>query len=164
MNGPAALRRGVVLALAVGLLVVIGATRHAAQVPPSFETSALTIVLGDDRRHDFAVEVARTPDQLAYGLMFRQRLAANAGMLFDYRPPQPVSMWMKNTMIPLDMLFVDAAGRIVQIAQRAVPHSTALIASDGPVRAVLELNGGTVARLGIAVGDRLRHPIFAAVK
>lgn len=81
-------------------------------------------------------------------------------MLFDYKEPTMATMWMRNTLIPLDMLFVDAQGRIVNIRQRAVPQSLDVIAAATPVRAVIELNGGTAARLGIAPGDRVIHPIF----
>jgi uncharacterized protein len=112
-------------------------------------------------RHSFTVEIARTPAQMERGLMFRDRLAPDRGMLFLYETEQPVSFWMKNTLIPLDLIFADSSGRILQIAQRAVPLSTELISSEQPVRAVLEVNGGTAARLGIAVGDRLLHPALA---
>ncbi len=92
--------------------------------------------------------------------MFRQSLAADAGMLFDFKTPSMATMWMKNTLIPLDMLFVDEAGHIVNIAERTVPGSLATIAAAAPVRAVIELNGGTAARLGIRPGDRVVYPIF----
>ncbi|MHA1114055.1 MAG: DUF192 domain-containing protein [Alphaproteobacteria bacterium] len=109
-------------------------------------------------RHVFSVEVARTLDSQARGLMFRRRLAPDAGMLFLYEPPRPIVMWMRNTFIPLDMIFFAADGRITRIVERAVPRSEARIPSGGPVRGVLEVNAGTAARLGIAPGDRLRHP------
>jgi uncharacterized membrane protein (UPF0127 family) len=92
--------------------------------------------------------------------MFRQSLAPDAGMLFDFGSPSRAMMWMKNTLIPLDMLFVDAQGRIVNIHERAVPGSLATIAAAAPVRAVIELNGGTAARLQIRPGDRVIFPIF----
>ena len=112
--------------------------------------------------HKFAVEVATTPEQMEQGLMFRQSLAPDAGMIFDFKTPQPAMMWMKNTLIPLDMLFVDARGRVVNIHERAVPLSTAIIAAAAPVRAVIELNGGTTAHLGIKPGDRVIFPIFGS--
>ncbi len=93
--------------------------------------------------------------------MFRRSLPADGGMLFDFGRDQPVSMWMKNTLIPLDMLFIDRRGVIVNLHQRAVPHSLVPISSAGRVRAVLELNGGTVGRLKIKPGDRVLHPMFA---
>jgi uncharacterized protein len=124
-----------------------------------FATSELTIV-SSTGRHRFTVEVAETPAQMEQGLMFRRKLADNAGMLFDFKQPTMATMWMRNTLIPLDMLFVDAQGRIVNIHERAVPQSDDVIASAAPVRAVIELNGGTAARLGIVPGDKVQHPIF----
>jgi uncharacterized protein len=124
-----------------------------------FATSELTI-LSASGPHRFTVEVAETPAQMEQGLMFRRTMAPDAGMLFDYKAPVVATMWMKNTLIPLDMLFVDAQGRIVNIHQRAVPQSLDVIASAAPVRAVIELNGGTAERLGIVPGDKVQHPIF----
>ena len=110
--------------------------------------------------HAFTVELATTADQQATGLMYRREMAADAGMLFVYPPGSRVTMWMKNTLIPLDMLFIGPAGRITHIVERTVPMSTELIGSNGPVRAVLELNAGTASRLGIKPGDRVRHAAF----
>jgi len=124
-----------------------------------FEPAALTIARATGP-HRFTVEVAETPGQMEQGLMFRKTMAPDAGMLFDYKTPTLATMWMRNTLIPLDMLFVDAQGRIVNIQERAVPQSLDVIAAAAPVRAVIELNGGTAARLGIAPGDRVQHPIF----
>jgi uncharacterized protein len=124
-----------------------------------FATSELTIVSATGP-HRFTVEVAETPEQMEQGLMFRRAMAPDAGMLFDYKTPTVATMWMRNTLIPLDMLFVDARGRIVNIHQRAVPQTLDVIAAEAPVRAVIELNGGTAARLGIAPGDHVQHPIF----
>jgi uncharacterized protein len=124
-----------------------------------FPTSELTIVSATGP-HRFKVELAETPAQMTQGLMFRTSLAPDAGMLFDYKQPITATMWMRNTLIPLDMLFVDARGRIVNIHQRAVPQSLDVIAAAAPVRAVIELNGGTASRLGIEPGDRVVHPIF----
>ena len=125
----------------------------------NFPKAELTIVSAGGP-HKFTVELATTPAQMEQGLMFRQRLAADAGMLFDYRAPAMASMWMKNTLIPLDMLFVDERGRIINIHERAVPGSLDPIAAAAPARAVIELNGGTAARLGIRPGDRVLFPIF----
>ncbi len=124
-----------------------------------FPTSELTIVSASGR-HWFKVEIAQTPEQMTQGLMFRRSLAPDAGMLFDYKQPTAATMWMRNTLIPLDMLFVDTEGRIVNIHQRAVPQSLDVIAAAAPVRAVIELNGGTAARLGIEPGDQVVHPLF----
>jgi uncharacterized protein len=124
-----------------------------------FPKSELTIVSATGPHH-FAVEVAETPAQMEQGLMFRRQLAEDAGMLFDFKRPTMATMWMRNTLIPLDMLFVDARGRIVNIHERAVPQTDDVIASAAPVRYVIELNGGTAARLGIVPGDKVESPIF----
>jgi uncharacterized membrane protein (UPF0127 family) len=91
-------------------------------------------------------------------------MAPNAGMLFDYKVPQFIQMWMKNTLIPLDMIFIGQYGKVINITERAIPFSEAIIASDGKVRAVLELNGGTASRIGIKPGDRVLHQIFSGNK
>jgi uncharacterized protein len=109
----------------------------------------------------FAVEMATTPEEQAKGLMFRRSLPEGQGMLFDFHQEQPASFWMKNTYIPLDMIFIRADGRILRIAENTVPLSEALVTSGGPVRAVLEVNAGTARKLGIAAGDRVAHPIFS---
>lgn len=128
----------------------------------SFERSAVVIhTAGGARRFD--VEMAVTPDQRARGLQYRDELARDAGMLFDYGEPQQASMWMKNTYVPLDMLFIAADGRIVNIAEDTVPLSLTPIRSDGPVRAVLEVRAGTAERLGIEPGNRVEHAIFEDV-
>jgi uncharacterized protein len=109
----------------------------------------------------FGVEMAVTPEEQAKGLMFRRELPEKQGMLFDFRREQPTSFWMKNTYIPLDMIFIRADGRIRRIAESTTPLSEALVPSGGPVRAVLEVIGGTAKKLGIAPGDRVKHPIFS---
>ena len=114
--------------------------------------------------HRFTIELAATPDERARGLMYRQSMPADHGMLFDFQTPQPVGFWMKNTPLPLDMLFIDAAGAIVQIAADATPNSETPIISQEPIRAVLELNAGTSARLGITPGAKVRHPIFGGTE
>ena len=110
--------------------------------------------------HRFRIEVAVTPEQKATGLMFRRELAADAGMLFTYETPQIITMWMRNTYIPLDMIFVDSRGRVVSVAERTVPESLATIASAGPAVGVVEVPAGTAARLGIGPGARVQHPFF----
>src|SRR5271165_6892333 len=144
------------------LATAIGASSFAFLIGAQlqrFATSGLTIVSATGP-HRFTVEVAETPAQMEQGLMFRRAMDPDAGMLFDYKTPTMATMWMRNTLIPLDMLFVDAQGRIVNIHQRAVPQSLDVIAAAAPVRAVIELNGGTAARLGIAPGDQVQYPIF----
>jgi uncharacterized membrane protein (UPF0127 family) len=147
-----------VLRLGSAAVLTLSANASRAQLS-RFPTAELTIDTTGGRRK-FKVEVATTPEQLEQGLMFRKSLAPEAGMIFDFHGPQPAMMWMKNTLIPLDMLFVDTQGRIVDIHERAVPGSLETIGSGAPVRAVIELNGGTVARLGIRSGDQVHFPIF----
>jgi uncharacterized protein len=125
----------------------------------TFGTSELTIQTAAGPQK-FSIELALTDAQMEQGLMFRRSMAPNAGMLFDFKQPTPVTMWMKNTVIPLDMLFLDTSGKIIDIHERAVPYSTDIIASAMPSRYVIELNGGTVARLGIKLGDQVTSPYF----
>ena len=147
--------------LPVLVLLAMGLFRFSAGADlQQFPTSELTIISATGP-HRFKVELAKTPAQMTQGLMFRTSLAPDAGMLFEYQQPTMATMWMRNTLIPLDMLFVDAQGRIVNIHERAVPQSDDVIAAAEPVRAVIELNGGTAARLGIEPGDRVVHPIFS---
>jgi uncharacterized protein len=123
----------------------------------TFSTDKLTIETASGPRA-FRIEVARSGRQQAQGLMYRRRLAADAGMLFVYRRTQVIEMWMRNTFIPLDMLFIASNGRIAHIAERTTPQSLETISSREKVNFVLELNAGTVARLKIKIGDRVRSP------
>ena len=149
------------------LLILIAVTLAAWSAPAAaqsglvaFETGTLAIETAAGDTHDFRVEIAETPEQRAQGLMFRRHLDADAGMLFLFGSVEVRGMWMKNTLIPLDMLFIDETGKIVRIEERTVPHSLRAIVSGGPVSAVLELNAGTASRLAIEPGDRVRHPAF----
>lgn len=144
--------------LFAGLLAVVVAVTLAR----ADNLTPLSITTAAGSTHRFTVEFADTAERRAVGLMYRSSMAADHGMLFDFKSDQPVSMWMRNTRIPLDMLFIARDGRIVNIAERAVPFSETTIPSKGPVRAVLELNGGTTARLGIKPGDRVIHAMFKA--
>ena len=110
--------------------------------------------------HRISVEIADTPDTRATGLMHRDEMARDHGMLFDFGRTQPVSMWMKNTYLSLDMLFIRPDGSIARIAADTEPLSTRTISSGEPVNGVLELPAGTAARLGIKAGDRVEHPMF----
>jgi uncharacterized membrane protein (UPF0127 family) len=112
--------------------------------------------------HVFAVEIADTEPAREKGLMYRKSLPPGHGMLFDFHSEQPVGFWMKNTYIPLDMIFIRGDGRILNIAENAEPLSERVIQSAGPVLAVLEVAGGTARKLGIAPGDRVANPIFRA--
>ena len=122
-------------------------------------TAPLSIIT-DEATHAFKVEIADTPEAIRQGMMFRESMAPDAGMLFDFGEVRDVSMWMKNTLISLDMLFVFTDGRIHRIEARTEPESERVIPAGVPVRAVLELNANTAQRLGIKPGDRLRHPMF----
>jgi hypothetical protein len=126
----------------------------------SFEQGELEIVTQSGDVHRFDVELAIDPKQQSQGLMFRQRMAADSGMLFIYKPARDVVMWMQNTFLPLDMLFIKSNGFIVRIAERTVPQSTTRIPAGQKVTGVLELNGGTASRLGIKPGDQVRHSAF----
>jgi uncharacterized membrane protein (UPF0127 family) len=121
-------------------------------------------IVSADGAHHFIVEVAASSQARARGLMYRRKMARYAGMLFNYGYEQPVSMWMKNTFIPLDILFISKSGRIINVAERTVPHSLRAISSAGSVLAVLEVVAGTVERLNIKVGDDVRHAIFSPAR
>jgi Uncharacterized conserved protein len=138
----------------IGFLVAAGPARPAD--PKTLEITSKTGV------HVFAVEIADNDAERAKGLMFRKSLPEGQGMLFDFGHEQDVAMWMENTYIPLDMLFIQGDGRILRIAENTVPLSTRIIPSGGPVRAVLEVIGGTARKYGIAPGDRVAFPIFRA--
>jgi uncharacterized membrane protein (UPF0127 family) len=123
----------------------------------TFTSSEMTVLTAGGPQK-FKIELALTDAQMEQGLMFRRTLAPDAGMLFDFKMPTNVTMWMKNTVLPLDMLFLDERGRIIDLHERAVPYSTDIIASKAPARYVIELNGGTVERLGIKRGDQVTSP------
>ncbi len=106
----------------------------------------------------FAVELADTPERRAEGLMHRAQMPLSAGMLFLYPAPQPVSFWMRNTLISLDMIFMDATGRVSRVHHEAVPLDETPIHGGDAVQYVLEINGGLAARLGIDTGTEMRHP------
>ena len=122
--------------------------------------SELSIITSNGSKHNFLVEVARTEEEKKIGLMFRKTLAKNAGMLFLYKREALRLMWMKNTFIPLDILFIDKEGVIKRVVKRTVPHSLATISSRQSVLAVLELRGGVTSSLDIKKGDRIYHPAF----
>lgn len=129
----------------------------SAQMPGGFATFSKgeAVIRSANGDHKFRIEIARTEQQHEQGLMYRRHLDADAGMLFVYRRPTESDMWMKNTLLPLDMIFVRAGGKIGRIAERTIPMSEKVIYSGGRVIAVLEVNAGTVSRLGIKVGDTL---------
>jgi uncharacterized membrane protein (UPF0127 family) len=142
---------------AFGLLVLTACS------PPAL-SDHLEIGTQDGIHRQFTVEVARKPSERERGLMYRQSLAADAGMLFDFESDQVVEMWMKNTYIPLDMLFISRDGIVTRVAADAVPQSLAIIASGEPIRAVLEIKGGEAARQGITPGAKVVHPLFQSAR
>ncbi|MCF6344274.1 MAG: DUF192 domain-containing protein [Devosiaceae bacterium] len=121
--------------------------------------NSLTIITKDGAEHKFSIEIADTEEKRTKGLMFVQELAPNAGMLFDFQEERQVAFWMRNTFIPLDMLFIAANGEIKNIYVNARPQDPTAIPSDGPVRFVLEIAGGRSVELGIAKGDKLEHSL-----
>jgi uncharacterized protein len=142
------------------ILTSVAAMAFVAQF--AFAQLAVTplTVKSDEAAHTFTVEIADTEDTIREGLMFRESLAPDAGMLFDFGQVRPASMWMKNTLIPLDMLFMDANGQVIAIARNAVPGSLRSLGPGVAARAVLEIPGGRAKELGISPGDTVQHPIF----
>ncbi|WP_314963904.1 DUF192 domain-containing protein [Bradyrhizobium cosmicum] len=141
-----------------GILVIAGfATAGAPARAASFQP--LEIVTRNGVQV-FSVEMATTEEEKQTGLMYRKELADGKGMLFDFKPEQEISMWMKNTYVSLDMIFIRADGRILRIAENTEPMSTKIISSRGPARAVLEVVAGTAQKYGIRPGDRVGHPLF----
>ncbi len=131
-----------------------------AGISPVFAESALQLPLTIQTQHgekSFVVEIADTPEEKKQGLMYRTELPEDGGMIFIYEPPSPAYMWMRNTRIPLDMLFVSADGRIVHIEHSAAPYSEQPRGVASPVSAVIELSGGSCQRHGIVVGDRIMY-------
>jgi len=149
------LRNGRFTLILAILLFAFGAA--SAEAPLKVEP--LDIVTQGGIRH-FQVEVANTEASREKGLMFRKSLAGDRGMLFDFFKPQTMSFWMKNTVIPLDLLFIGADGRIISITHNAVPLSEALIPSGGPALGVLEIRGGRADEIGVAPGDLVRQRMF----
>jgi hypothetical protein len=145
-------------------MMAVPAACQPAASPVALEQSAagldqvpLTIASGG-KSHRFTVEVARSLDQQQTGMMNRNSLAPDRGMIFPYSPPQPVAFWMRNTLIPLDMIFISPGGKILRIEDSAVPLSLDQVPSGGPIEAVLELAGGRSAELGIKPGDQVDWP------
>lgn len=124
------------------------------------QSSRAEIVSQDGKTHGFDVELALTPLQQQKGLMNRSSMADDAGMLFFFGDEAPRAFWMKNTLIPLDIIFIKQNGIIHHIHENAIPHDLTSIPSQGDVAAVLEINGGLSAKLGIARGDKVKHALF----
>jgi uncharacterized protein len=154
---PALLTLWSLLALGIGASAPVRAIESLQQFP----TSVLTIQTHRGAEW-FTVWIADTPERSEQGLMFLQWLPSDQGMLFPQDAPRVMHMWMKNTLIPLDMLFIDAKGRVIAIHERATPRSEDIISSPAAVKAVLELAGGQCAALGIRVGDQVKHKLFGS--
>ena len=150
--------RRLLLAAGAALLPAVASAQDKPQ--PELPKEKLVIVLRDGKQLVFNVEMALSHDQQMIGLMFRPTVAEDGGMLFDWGGPRTQSMWMKNTLASLDMLFINEDGTIRTIAERTVPQSLTNIPSGGPVRGTLELAAGTAERLGIRVGDKVLQRIF----
>ena len=143
------------------LFLALAVPAYAQDGPqPGLPKEPLTIVTRDGVRHDFMVEMALTPAQQTVGLMFRPSVPADGGMLFDWGGERESDMWMRNTVAPLDMVFINGDGLVRRIAENTTPQSLAIIPSQGPVRATLELAAGTARRLDIRPGDRVEQRIF----
>ena len=159
------LSRRRLLSAAIAVAAVTGtAGRTGAQditkAQPVLPREKLVIVTHDGKRHDFMVEMADTPAQQEVGLMWRTKVPADGGMLFDWGTPRRSQMWMRNTLVPLDMVFIAQDGTIAAIAEDTVPRSLAIIDSGVPVRATLELQGGITRKLDIRVGDKVECKLF----
>jgi uncharacterized membrane protein (UPF0127 family) len=152
--------RRAVLALAALSPLPLRAQPGVDRPQPRLPTEPLVIATRDGRRLPFTVEMAVAPEHQMIGLMFRPEVKPDEGMLFDWGTPRESSMWMRNTITSLDMVFIAADGRIHRIAERTVPLSLATVSSGGPVRATLELGAGVTERLDIRAGDRVLHRIF----
>ncbi|TCT11414.1 hypothetical protein EDC22_104173 [Tepidamorphus gemmatus] len=164
MSPCAALRRRsprrfgpLVLVLALALLAFQPAS---AQRADQAVDGGIAVVETASGAHSFTVELAETPAQRARGLMFRRQMAPDHGMLFDFGTDDEVRMWMQNTYISLDMVFITRDGVVHRIERNTTPLSTRTISSKGPVRSVLEVIAGTADRIGLKRGDVVRHPIF----
>ncbi len=140
-------------------VAALAAAQPAAPAPADPAVDDLSIVTATGPHH-FAVEVMKTREQLERGLMYRRQMAADRGMLFDFGAVRPVTMWMKDTYLPLDMVFIAADGRVVSVKRDAEPLSETTIPSGGDVLGVLEVNAGTAARIGLKPGDRVIDSMF----
>lgn len=153
-------RRRLLALLALTPALSLAAAYAQTGPQPELPKEKLVIITRNGKQHVFDVEMALTPEQQTVGLMFRPSVPPDGGMLFDWGAPRESQMWMRNTIAPLDMIFINADGTIRSIAENTVPQSLAVIDSRGPVRATLELAAGTAERLDIRVGDRVEQRIF----
>lgn len=153
--------RAALLAVAAAFATGASCARDGAPEAAANAGEEVLTIESSGEAHRFKLELARTDEERGQGLMFRTELADDAGMLFDFGPaPKPVSMWMKNTLIPLDIAFIAEGGRIARIAAMTTPQSLTSIPSGEDVVAVLEVRGGRFAELGVKEGDIVRHAWF----
>ncbi len=155
-------RRRLLLGLMLAPVAVRAQPFNPTGPQPELPKERLVITTRDGIHHDFTVEMAIKQDQQMTGLMFRPSVPADGGMLFDWGAPRESTMWMRNTVAPLDMIFINADGTIRRIAENTIPGSLATIDSRGPVRATLELAAGTARRLNIHVGDKVEQRLFSS--
>ncbi len=160
-------KRAVSIAVVLGTMLagflstqVLSKEDSASAYSGKLPVEQVTVELQGGGVHGFALEVVSKPVDVQMGLMFREKMGNDQGMLFEMGEPQQTSFWMKNTLIPLDMLFVSEDGTIINIHQNAEPHSLTPIPSNGEVTGVIELNGGRAKALNIRIGDRILHPYF----
>ncbi|AVA21433.1 hypothetical protein NXC24_CH01789 [Rhizobium sp. NXC24] len=158
----AVLKSAIVALFLVGASAPAFAAQAASEKSMAFDSEPLSIKTAKGVTHKFTVELALTEPQLEFGLMYRKSMPDDHGMLFDFGAPRPVMMWMKNTVLPLDMLFLDRSGVVTHIQENAVPYSETIISSGGSVLYVIELNGGIARKLGLAVGDKVTSATISA--
>jgi uncharacterized protein len=161
--GPPGLARAVLafLGLCASLVFLCGSPAALAGDAPSPQGNLeRLLIVTASGTHEFSVEVVRSGPQRERGLMFRRFLPQEHGMLFGFATERPVMMWMKNTYLPLDMIFIGRAGKVVGLAENTEPLSEKIIPSGAPAYAVLEVTAGTAARIGLRIGDSVRHPLF----
>ena len=163
------IKKSVALTLMGVTMAIAGASYFfpAAQEGAAGKRGLETLIIASvhsSRMHEFEVEIASTPQEKEMGLMFRETMPPDHGMLFQLGEERVIRFWMKDTLIPLDMIFIAADGTVRKVYERATPKSLEGISSDVPVKAVLEINGGRANELGIVVGDKVVHPYFGLSK
>jgi uncharacterized membrane protein (UPF0127 family) len=153
-------RRSLILAAAMLATPGLAYAQDTSKAQPELPKEKLVIITKDGKRHDFNVEMALSEAQETVGLMFRKSVPPDGGMLFVWDSPRDSTMWMRNTIIPLDMVFINPDGTIRRVVEDTVPESLAIIDSHGPVTGTLELAAGTAKRLGIHAGDKVEQRVF----
>ena len=142
---------------ALMVALVVFAPLRAVEATPVQQQLQIVTASGS---HPFAIEFVRSRADMEKGLMFRKTMAADHGMLFDFGKPQTITMWMKNTYLPLDMVFIAPDGHVVHVVEHAAPMSEAIISSESPALSVLEVNAGIAEKIGVKAGDLVKAPLF----